>query len=86
VNVMEPSRPRIDGAICDGCGLCVQACPAGGLSLREGVAEIAEDADCSFCGECEVACIAGAIVRVFRIEFAAGAAAPEPKASSVREG
>ena len=51
---------RVDGATCTGCGDCVEACPAGAISLMDGRAHIAE-ARCTGCGSCADACPQGAI-------------------------
>lgn len=35
INGSTGEASRVDAMLCDGCGLCVQICPAGSLSLRE---------------------------------------------------
>lgn len=35
INGSRGEASRVDAQLCDGCGLCVQICPAGSLSLRE---------------------------------------------------
>ena len=35
INGARGEASRVDALLCDGCGLCVQICPAGSLSLRE---------------------------------------------------
>ena len=52
---------RVDEATCTGCGDCVEACPAGAISLVDGRARI-DDATCADCGSCADACPQGAIV------------------------
>ena len=51
---------RVDTDKCNGCGLCVRACPYGAIDLQDGVAVINEL--CNLCGACAQACVAGAIV------------------------
>ncbi len=48
---------------CLGCGDCVRACPAGGLSLHEGTIVI-DHARCRRCFACTAACPADALVQV----------------------
>ena len=51
---------RIDETRCDGCGLCVEACPTGAIRLVEGVARV-EQSLCRGCEACLEACPTGAI-------------------------
>ncbi len=47
---IEPRR-------CKGCGVCVQSCPAGILTLNgEGKVTVQQIARCIFCGLCEQRC------------------------------
>lgn len=50
---------RVDQEKCSGCGLCLDACPFGVLSLVEGQLEIAEG--CTLCGACVEVCPEGAL-------------------------
>ena len=44
---------------CTGCGVCIQVCPFGAISIIEGLATISED--CQLCLACVPACPSGAI-------------------------
>lgn len=48
--------PQIDSHLCDGCGICVQACPTHALGIRDGVAVLIQPDACHYCGECEANC------------------------------
>jgi len=54
---------RIDEARCDGCGLCMEACPTGAIRLVDGVARV-ERSLCRECEACLKACPRGAILSV----------------------
>lgn len=54
--------PWIDAFRCDGCGICVKACPPGIMGLVAKKAAIVYDL-CEQCGECFEACpVEGAII------------------------
>jgi NAD-dependent dihydropyrimidine dehydrogenase PreA subunit len=57
-------RPVIDKDECSGCGLCVEACPAGVLVLVDDIAEPVHEDDCTACGTCMEECAMGAITEV----------------------
>jgi MinD superfamily P-loop ATPase len=59
--------PIIDNALCDGCGLCIQACPYDVLSLFNGKAVISQPQACEYSGHCEMICPVHAINRPFQI-------------------
>ncbi|MCJ7506564.1 4Fe-4S binding protein [Candidatus Bathyarchaeota archaeon] len=40
------SRIRIDKKGCDACGVCVEVCPEGVLTLRNGVAQVRDEDSC----------------------------------------
>jgi NAD-dependent dihydropyrimidine dehydrogenase PreA subunit len=59
--------PLIDPHLCDGCGLCVHACPTRALTLLEGKAIVANPLACEYSGLCEAVCPTQAITRPFEI-------------------
>jgi nitroreductase/Pyruvate/2-oxoacid:ferredoxin oxidoreductase delta subunit len=50
----------IDGELCNGCGLCVELCPARTLSMEDGKAKVTGDQSLN-CGHCQAVCPAGAV-------------------------
>lgn len=48
---------------CTGCGVCVDVCPNGAISLQNGLAQVRDDV-CTGCGTCVPPCPAGAIALV----------------------
>ncbi|MEK6222806.1 MAG: 4Fe-4S binding protein [Chloroflexota bacterium] len=59
--------PIIDKDLCDGCGLCVQACPHDALSLINDKAVVSLPQACEYEGHCEMICPVHAINRPFQI-------------------
>jgi NAD-dependent dihydropyrimidine dehydrogenase PreA subunit len=51
----------IDLELCDGCGICVEACPAGTFELKGGKAVVSAGGKCDYYGNCELLCPTGAI-------------------------
>ena len=47
---------------CEGCGVCVNACPFGVLELMDGKAVVAHPEKCRKCGACIRACPNNAII------------------------
>lgn len=52
---LDPVVAFVHEDACDGCGLCVESCPVGALSMSGGKAEVSESA-CTGCGVCLSAC------------------------------
>lgn len=52
----------IDEGLCDGCGLCVQACAEGALRIIGGKARLLDEAYCDGLGACIGYCPKGAII------------------------
>jgi len=63
----EQPLPIIDLSICDGCGLCVQACPDHALAIKNGKARITNPKVCGYHGYCEMICPGRVINRLFQI-------------------
>jgi hydrogenase-4 component H len=59
----------IDETLCNGCGQCVVACPAGALAMEGERATLADPGACSYCADCEDLCPQGAISLPFVVEF-----------------
>jgi ferredoxin len=62
--------PLIDLQRCDGCGLCVRACPTKTLALQDAKAMVANPSTCEYIGMCEAVCPKQAITRPFEIVIA----------------
>ncbi len=59
---LSRNYPLVNINLCNGCGKCREACPAGALSIIEGKVRLTGPAgDCVCCGQCEEACPMGAI-------------------------
>ncbi len=52
---------KIDEELCNGCGLCVQACHEGAIALVDGKAKLIRDDYCDGLGNCLPVCPTGAI-------------------------
>ncbi|MDI6710877.1 MAG: 4Fe-4S binding protein [Thermoanaerobacterales bacterium] len=50
----------IDESKCDGCGECVEACPASVLVLQDGKCHVTNPTDCLGCETCVTVCPNGA--------------------------
>lgn len=64
-------RVHIDNDLCNGCRLCVLACPAGSLvmSSKRSVAMTGDSAPCIGCGDCVAICHPRAIDLVRFMEY-----------------
>lgn len=62
--------PLIDPQLCDGCGLCIRACPTKSLNLLDGKAVVSNPLACEYSGLCEAVCPTQAITRPFEIVVA----------------
>ncbi len=58
--ISRPVTTRINAAICNGCGLCVQVCPSQTISLINGKAVVSGHLSLS-CGHCAAACPENAV-------------------------
>ena len=47
--------PWVDQEKCVGCGVCIDSCPEGAISMENEKATISQD-KCTFCGKCFSAC------------------------------
>lgn len=52
--------PWVDKDECVGCGVCIEDCPVGAISMEDEKAEIDED-ECIRCGSCHEVCPEGAV-------------------------
>lgn len=52
---------KIDSELCNGCGLCVDACHEGAIALIDGKAKLMRDDYCDGLGDCLPVCPTGAI-------------------------
>ncbi|MFH1799661.1 MAG: 4Fe-4S binding protein [Candidatus Omnitrophota bacterium] len=50
---------KIEGKLCNGCGICKEICPVDGIKIIDGKAVANEQ--CIDCGTCIASCASGAI-------------------------
>jgi len=63
---MNDTMPEIRKDVCTLCGVCVERCQQGALSIAN--EHVALDASkCSYCGDCEGICPVGAIALPYEI-------------------
>jgi len=65
-NSMIRKLIHIDEQVCNGCGLCAEACHEGAIGMVEGKAKLLRDDYCDGLGDCLPACPTGAIAFVKR--------------------
>jgi len=75
----------VDQDLCTGCGLCVDACNRGAISVSGGVATI-DEVLCTSCARCLDVCASGAIISVDTISEAPPSSVParSPQAQPLR--
>ena len=67
----------VDDSLCTGCGICVEACNRGAISLQ-GNAAVIDETLCTSCGRCVDVCPTGAIISVEPVETAQGVSDVSP--------
>lgn len=71
----------VDEDLCNGCGLCIDACKQGAVSVQAGVAMV--DAElCTSCNRCAAVCLTGAIRTAEIVPAVPAPAAAAPALSS----
>jgi len=78
---------RVSLDLCEGCGLCADACPEAAISLFHGKARISPS-KCNSCGVCLEVCPEGAIVDVGPVsepEVSADIRSPQQQSQSLVE-
>ena len=66
---MAQPIPQIDPIKCNGCGRCIEVCPAQVLQLQQGKAIVVWPDQCTYCMACEESCPTHAIALPFEIVF-----------------
>ncbi len=61
-------KPRVKGARCTACGICVKRCPASAISFSAEKIAVIDQEKCISCGECTVICTQNAIPVVWKTD------------------
>ena len=61
MNILKRKVIKINKELCNGCGICVEACHEGAIRMVDGKAELVSDKYCDGLGDCLPSCPAGAI-------------------------
>ncbi len=69
---MELAVPEVNSAKCEGCGDCIELCPAHAVGMVAGKANIVRPDDCDYCADCETFCPRSAIRCPFEIVISVG--------------
>jgi len=70
MNSPDKIMPKIDLAKCNGCGVCVERCPAGALAMQDGQVFMARPDLGTHCATCEDVCPTEAIALPYQIVLA----------------
>ena len=73
---------KYDSDKCKGCGKCLEVCPHGVFSMKNGRAEIIDKDACIECGACMINCSFGAINVYVGVGCAAAILAAKGKSKS----
>ncbi len=74
---MDKQPMWVDSARCTGCGLCVEVCPAGAISMAAGKAHVDQE-NCTGCAACAAECAVDAIQPVLQGELVSVPERPAP--------
>jgi heterodisulfide reductase subunit A-like polyferredoxin len=61
---IEMGLVQFDLAKCNGCSLCVKACPADAIKLQDKKAKLNDNPECMACGDCVAICSEKAVTLV----------------------
>jgi len=60
---------KIEEALCNGCQLCIRACPANAILLKDKKAHLSNIPECMACGDCVAICPQEAITLVKNYKY-----------------